>query len=208
MAGNGVSLGEPGQREFDIGPRRILGTRRRSAPFEPVADRLDSPSRPDEPGTFLPFGHARRNDPRAIFQMIDGDHPVVESHDHIGNRELIETRSGQSLDVMAKVVREKPGRSALKRGKSGDRFRRPLAEPLPKPSERVGRSNHLVRKSGTNEPKIPFSAHDPFEGGGCEEAVTPEFRVEPRAVEEQNAPRTGEPSEPHVGPDRNGDLVN
>ena len=70
----------------------------------------------------LGFGEAGRDQPSALAQVIERDHPIVKADGEVRPLEFVETRPWQALDVMAQVVAEQSRGATLKRWQLGMRF--------------------------------------------------------------------------------------
>ena len=110
--------------------------------------------------------------------MVERDHAVVEADGKVGDVELIEARSRQTLDVMTKGIAEEPGRTALKRGQVGNRRRLPAAQLHTKGGEGVG-----VGGFDAVEPDTPAARLQPGKRIGHHERIASQRRSGGRAVE-------------------------
>src|SRR4029450_7378551 len=59
--------------------------------------------------------------PRGTLAMIPGDHPVIETKQHIGHSQIVIARRRKALQHGSPVVADVARNAALKRRKSGNR---------------------------------------------------------------------------------------
>src|SRR4051812_5376065 len=70
--------------------------------------------------------------------MIECDDPVVDADSKVGDGKIIVDGTRQALEVMAKIVAEKPRRPALKRRQFRDGLDGKASQLIGEPAERIG----------------------------------------------------------------------
>src|SRR5262245_31141472 len=105
-----------------------------------------------------------------MLEVVKRKDGVVEADDHPGNVELVDVRRGKAFQASRQIVREQPGRTALKRGQISVCGCLPFVQTFGERVEAVG----LSRLDGEN-----------FKWIGSQERIAAEPRVAQCAIEEQ-----------------------
>src|ERR1700732_656507 len=61
------------------------------------------------------FRKSGGDEPGAVLLVVEAYYPVVESDGHIRDREIVVTRPRQAFQIMAQIISEQPGGTALER---------------------------------------------------------------------------------------------
>ena len=102
----------------------------------------------------LDLGQPLRDDPRAVFRVVERHDDVVQPDRHGGDPELVGGRHGQRLELPAQVVAEQSGRAALKRRQSVDRRCPKFGHPSRQPSQAICGDRHrlaVIERIGRDE---------------------------------------------------------
>ena len=113
--------------------------------------------------------------------MIEGDGPIVEAHQEIGQRLIVDAMGRQALQMPPEVIGEIAGSTGLERRQARLMLQGIERQPLRQRLEGIA---GVTRLSILDQPVAAFEGE---EGLGHDEGIARDCAVGPRAVEEGRA---------------------
>jgi hypothetical protein len=126
--------------------------------------------------------------------MVPGDEPVIETKDHVGDAEVIETWPRQALEYCTPVIAYVAGNTTLKRRESWDGIRRIRREERSRNTQGISRDGDpFACWTAPNLGEFTLTADD-ANGIGSEEGIVCIRVIASGAVEKQQVWKIEEPA--------------